>query len=126
MIALHTNVLARYVLRDDPAQSAAADAIMEGLSAAEPGFVCREVLVEFVWLLRGRGSFGREKVAAVIRAMLETAALNIEAADRAVAAVARYERGGPGFADQMILLAAEDAGARLVTFDAGLAGEAAG
>ena len=121
MIAVDTNILVRYVLLDDPKQAKAAKSFMNGLTASEPAFVCREVLQELVWVLQRNPRFSRQQVAAVVQSMLETEELVIEAADRVAVAVSRYASGGPGFADQMILLAAKAAGAPLATFDSDLA-----
>ena len=55
MIGLDTNVLARYIMQDDPAQSEAASELIESrCSADEPGLVSSVVLCELVWVL-GRG-----------------------------------------------------------------------
>ena len=51
MIALDTNVLVRYLVADDAGQAEAAQALLAGLTAERPGFVCREVAVELVWVL---------------------------------------------------------------------------
>lgn len=123
MTALDTNVLVRFLTRDDPEQWAAADALMAGLSAEAQGFVCREVLVELVWVLERGYGYAREDIGRVLIALLEAPELQIEAADRAGLALSRYVAGGPGFADQMIRLAAVEAGGDLVTFDAKLARE---
>jgi len=51
VIALDTNVLLRFFLRDDEEQGEAAEKLMLQLTLDEPGFVSREVLVELVWAL---------------------------------------------------------------------------
>ncbi len=43
MIALDTNVLVRYLVRDDIEQAEAARSLLESLSVDRPGYVCREV-----------------------------------------------------------------------------------
>jgi len=53
MIALDTNVLVRYVVQDDPAQSPKATALMESLSEDSPCFISLVVLAEMVWVLQG-------------------------------------------------------------------------
>ena len=54
MIGLDTNVLARYVMQDDPRQSRLrATRLIELLSAESPGFVPVVTLVELVWVLSG-------------------------------------------------------------------------
>ncbi|MEV8468354.1 PIN domain-containing protein [Fluviibacterium sp. DFM31] len=123
MIGLDTNVLVRFLTRDDPAQWAVAEHLMSGLSATHQGFVCREVVVELVWVLERAYGLKRAAIAQVLIGLLEAPELRVEAADRVGLAVSRYARGGAGFADQMIRLAAEAEGGRLVTFDQRLARE---
>lgn len=118
MIGLDTNVLVRFLVQDDPEQGRAAAAVIGGLSAAHPGFVCREVLVELVWVLERAYGLPRKDVAQALDGLLEAQELVIEAAERAAVAVDRYRRGGPGFADQMVVLAGQAAGCReTATFD---------
>ncbi|MHB8764461.1 MAG: PIN domain-containing protein [Deferrisomatales bacterium] len=63
MKGLDTNVLVRYLVQDDPAQSKQADDIVEGAAAAgEKLFLGAIVLCELVWVLEsaygvGRGEF---------------------------------------------------------------------
>ncbi|MGR3432948.1 MULTISPECIES: PIN domain-containing protein [Roseobacteraceae] len=118
MIGLDTNVLARFLMQDDPAQGAAAEALMTDLTEATPGFVCREVLVELVWVLERAYKLPRSAIAEALTGLLEARELVIETDDRAAIAVDRYRRGGAGFADQMIALAGEATGCTAtVTFD---------
>ena len=123
MIALDTNVLVRFLTRDDPDQWAAADALMAGLSAGAPGFICREVMVELVWVLERAYALPREDIARAVGGFLEAPEVRVEAADRVGLALSRYARGGPGFSDQMILLAAGAEASALATFDTKLARE---
>jgi predicted nucleic-acid-binding protein len=48
MTGLDTNVIVRFLMRDDAEQAAQASTVFAGLTTAAPGFVCREVLVELV------------------------------------------------------------------------------
>jgi predicted nucleic-acid-binding protein len=48
---LDTNVLARYLMQDDPRQSPRATRLIESLSAEAPGFVPVVTIVELVWVL---------------------------------------------------------------------------
>ena len=67
MIALDTNVLVRYLVNDDAEQANAARVLLESLTAEEPGFVCREVMVELVWVLQRAYGFARGRIAMVSR-----------------------------------------------------------
>jgi len=61
MIALDTNVLVRYLVRDDAEQAEAARALLESLTTDRPGYVCREVAVELVWVLERAYGFSRKR-----------------------------------------------------------------
>lgn len=119
MIGLDTNILVRFLTRDDPAQAAAVDRLFAGLTEDAPGFVSREVAVELVWVLERAYRLPRPEVARALDALLEARELVIEQTDRVAQAAERYRRGGAGFSDQMILLAGRDAGCEAtVTLDA--------
>ncbi|MFC3088702.1 PIN domain-containing protein [Tabrizicola soli] len=126
MIGLDTNVLVRFLVQDEPEQAAAAAALISGLTEAAPGFVCREVMVELVWVLERAYGLDRADIVRALDGLLEARELTLEAADRVAVAADRYRKGGPGFADQMISLAGQGAGCReTATFDrkaAGIAG----
>ena len=118
MIALDTNVLARYLVRDDATQAETARALLESLTADRPGYVCREVTVELVWVLERAYGYSRQQIAMVLEQLVATEGLAIEAADDVARAAIRYRAGGAGFSDLMILAAAERTGAHpLYTFD---------
>ena len=118
MIALDTNVLVRFLTQDDPAQSRAATDLITGLTAEAPGFVCREVMVELVWVLERAYGLDRAQVAAAIEGLLAATEIEVEAADDVGSALYRYRDDGFGFADLMIAAASRRAGAVvLVTFD---------
>ena len=118
MIGLDTNVLVRFLMQDDPEQSAAANRLISGLTEAEPGFMCREVIVELVWVLERAYKVPRADVASALTGLLEAQELIMEAEDRVAVAADRYRKGGPGFADQMIALAGGAAGCNVTaTFD---------
>jgi predicted nucleic-acid-binding protein len=118
MIALDTNVLVRFLTQDDPVQSRAATDLITGLTAEAPGFVCREVMVELVWVLERAYGLDRAQVAAAIEGLLAATEIEVEAADDVGSALYRYRDDGFGFADLMIAAASRRAGAAvLVTFD---------
>ncbi len=123
MISLDTNILVRFLIRDDPDLAAQASALISGLTEAEPGFVCREVLVELVWVLERAYGLARSDIARALDGLLRARELVIETTDRAAVAVDRYRKGGAGFSDQMVALAGQ--GARChetATFDRKAAG----
>ena len=123
MIALDTNVIVRYLVNDEEEQAEAARALLEGMTSDRPGFICREVAIEVVWVLERFYRFTRVQIADVLVELIATDSLVVEAAaDIARAAVVYRGQAGVGFADLMILLAAARSGALpLYTFDRKLA-----
>ena len=118
MIAIDTNVLVRFLTQDEPEQAAAASAFMRGLTPAAPGFICREAMVELVWVLERAYRLTRIEVSAALEGLLAAVEIEVEAADDVGTAVFRYRDDGFGFAGLMIAAAARCAGATtLVTFD---------
>ena len=118
MIALDTNVLIRYLTRDNPEQAEAARALLQGLTTDNPGFICREVVIEVVWVLERAHRFTREQIANVVVELVATDTLVIEDDNDVAQAAAVYREGSADFSDLMILAAANRVGAQpLYTFD---------
>ena len=118
MIALDTNVLVRYLVRDDIEQAEAARSLLESLTVDRPGYVCREVIVEVVWVLERAYGYSRDQIATILEELVATEELIIESADDVGRAASSYRTGGAGFSDLMILAASERVGAySLYTFD---------
>lgn len=122
MIALDTSVVVRYLVNDDAQQAAAARALMDQLTREDPGYICREVIVEVAWVLERSYRLDRARVAAALMDLTASDSLVVENADDVAAAAYRYGQGGPGFSDRMILKAAHRSGcAPLHTLDKALA-----
>ena len=118
MIALDTNVLIRYLTRDNPEQAEAARALLQGLTTNGPGFICREVVIEVVWVLERSYRFRRERIANIVVELVATDTLVIEDDNDVAQAAAAYREGGADFSDLMILATANRVGAQpLYTFD---------
>ena len=118
MIALDTNVLVRYLVCDDKQQAEAARKLLESLTAERPGYVCREVSIELVWVLERTYGFPRKRIAAALENLTLSEHLVIENSMDVACSIHRYRQGGAEFSDLMILAAAERAGALpLYTFD---------
>jgi predicted nucleic-acid-binding protein len=119
MIALDTNVLARYIVRDDPRQSAAATKLIESACTPEsPGVVTQVVLCELVWVLdRGYG-YRRDQISAVLRGLLSAQDLQLERSEIAWQALNHFEDGAADYSDYVIGLVAKEQQAEItVTFD---------
>ena len=122
MTALDTNVIVRYLVGDHPEQAEAARVLLEGLIPGNPGFICREVVMEVGWVLERAYRFTRVQIAEVLLDLTASDSLVVEYADDVAVAAYRYRQGGVGFSDLMVLAAAERAGAApLYTFDRRLA-----
>lgn len=121
MLALDTNVILRYLVQDNEVQAEAASSLIESLTPDRPGFICREVIIEMVWVLERSYRFTRTQIADVLVEMTLTQGLVLEAEDDVVRAALQYRQGGPGFSDLMISAAVTRAEANpLYTFDRAL------
>ena len=118
MIALDTNVLVRYLVNDDTQQAQVARDLLTNLTAENPGFICREVVVEMSWVLERIYGFSRDQIASVFEELIATAELDVEVAADVIRAAEGYRRGGAEFSDRMIAAAAVRNGKiPLYTFD---------
>jgi predicted nucleic-acid-binding protein len=118
MKAVDTNVLVRYVVRDDPRQFAKAAAFLEQRTPNDPAFVSLVVLVELVWALRRRYRYSREQVHSLVLALLETAEITFEEEQFLSTLINgnKFTRGD--IADHLIAFSAARTGAAsTVTFD---------
>lgn len=117
MKSLDTNVLARWLLRDDAAQAAAADAIMDG-----PIEITPTVIVELGWVLESIGGMTREQLSRAILSILSIEDAVFADRDRLRWAVDRY-RAGADWADMVHLVSTLHARC-FATFDKSLARDA--
>lgn len=126
MIGLDTNVLLRYLLADDEAQTPRAVGFIG--NAAERGekmFLSHVVLCEVAWVMKAGCSLPKDDIALVLTNLLRTAQFAIEDPDLASRALRRYEQGGADFADYLIAERAAEAGCDgVATFDGRLLKEA--
>ena len=101
MTGVDTNVLARYVMQDDPIQSQQATALLATL----PCFVSDTVLLETAWLLSSRFGLDRQDVVATLRAIIELP--NVTVSDKRMIdwALDRFSAGAD-FADMLHILSA--------------------
>lgn len=125
MIALDTNVILRYLLRDDPKQAKKAKALVDRLDQDEErAYVSDVVLCEVVWVLKSAYGFGRDQIGAVLRQLIAARQLTFDSTDRLLRAIRAFETGKGEFADYVIREHGRDAGCEAVrTFDKALLGE---
>lgn len=118
MIGLDTNVLVRLLVQDDDTQSVIAANLIASLSVDRPGFVSREVLIEFVWVLVRRYKLGRARAAEAVVFLLRAEELRLEHEADVESALEIFARSNVDLADILIAQAARRSGAsELVTFD---------
>lgn len=117
MIGLDTNVLVRYLVQDDPAQSAAATQIIEVLTEDNQGFVSLVTIAELYWVLRRGYRLDESRTAGIVRGLLDSVELEVQEPDAVRRAVSRTTGEGD-FADALIAELGTVAGCRhTVTFD---------
>ena len=112
MIAVDTNVLARWLLRDEPEQSPRALAVMQ----APALFVAKTVLLEFEWVMRGVYRLPPKAFADAVEQLLAMPSALLESRTEVEQALAGFA-AGMDFADALHLAAAS-ACSEFKTFDA--------
>lgn len=118
MIGVDTNVLVRYLVKDDPQQSAAASALFASFSSESTGYLSVPVLVETFRVLRRAYKVSHVEIADVLVNLASSEELTVEHSDL-VRQAARLAAEGYDFADAMIALIGRDAGCDYTaTFDA--------
>ena len=79
MLGIDTNVLVRYLVRDDQAQYEKARRLIDReLSKGEPVLVSLLVLLETEWVLRSRYDLAKADLIATFSALLDTSDLVVE------------------------------------------------
>lgn len=119
MIGLDTNVLVRYLVQDDPAQTRRANALIDRAAAHESAmFISHVVMCELAWVL-GRGyGYARTELAEVIEKILLGRQFEIERKDLVWTALADYKTSRADFADCLIGVTNDLAGCEsTLTFD---------
>jgi predicted nucleic-acid-binding protein len=115
---LDTNVLVRYIMQDDAAQSAKATQLIESLTREKPGFVTLVSVVELVWVLSSAYGLTRAQLSQALDALLHARQLVVDQADQVVRALRIYSAGSADFADCLIERTAAQAGCEAtMTFD---------
>ena len=100
MIAVDTNILVRYAVKDDPQQTVAATEFILNQSC----FVLKTVLLEFVWVLSSSSGYGLSRVIVTerMRHILGLATVSVEEPAHVKLSLEWYEKG-MDFADALHL-----------------------
>jgi predicted nucleic-acid-binding protein len=127
MIALDTNVLVRFLVEDDAAQSArAARLIDRAIKSEETLFVPDIVLAEVAWVLTRAYDVPKPELMDVLRKLLTAKHLAFASSDVLSSALDGWARGKGDFSDYLVRAQAEARGCdRIATFDRALLKERA-
>ena len=122
MIALDTNVLIRFLVEDDGAQSRRATKLIEGAVARdEQLFISDTVMCETVWVLSSAYRFSRAEIVDALSQLLRARSVVFSSTDSIARALDAYRKERGDFADYLIREHARSAGAETVaTFDGAL------
>jgi len=118
MRGVDTNVLVRFLVRDDLEQARkATEFLIAQCSAEDSGVVNHIVLCELVWVLGNSYAYPRDAVARALDGILEAVQLSVPDRNDVRSAIVEFQEGGD-FADALIRLANLRRGcAYTVTFD---------
>jgi len=118
VIGIDTNVLVRYFIEDDPAQSRLTDSLFNSLSGADPGWVSQATILEFAWIMKSVRRLDRKTIATMMGKLTMLDSIVIERADIVDKALQRFHHGKAEFADCLIAASGRAAGcSKTVTFD---------
>lgn len=105
MIGLDTNVLLRYIVKDDAKQFARAKRLIEARARPEdPAWVGLIAVSEFVWALRTRYRYSRELIVDVLERLLDSQEVQFERQHLVAEALSLFRSGRADFADALIAL----------------------
>lgn len=115
-IGLDTNVVVRYLTRDDEAQWQKA---VEIINQSESCFICNVVLCEIVWVLKGKSyRYTQAEIMQALELMLQSPKFEFENRSIIYQAIALTKKGTADFADYLIgVVNYEDGCIHTVTFD---------
>ena len=120
MTGVDTNVILRYLLRDEPAQAARAARELERDARFLIGSV---VLCELVWVLETCTPMDTEEISGTLDKLLHVANLKVEEREQVRRALALFKTERGDFSDHLIHQMNVSAGSRkTVTFDKDLRG----
>ena len=119
MIGIDTNVIIRYLVQDDPLQSAIATKFIEQTITPEnPGYLTCITLCEVVWVLSECYGADRSRIRSVLEGLLSTRQLSVENPELVWGALRDWDVSGADFSDALIgRIVAANGGSATVTFD---------
>jgi predicted nucleic-acid-binding protein len=118
MTGLDTNVIVRFLVQDDPEQSAAAGRVFDSFTAEAPGFISAISIVELVWVLQSCYEASRRDIHGVMENLLRSRELVVERAELIWQSLRVFTKGNADFADCVIERCGQAAGCNhTITFD---------
>jgi predicted nucleic-acid-binding protein len=119
MLGVDTNVIVRYLTRDDKPQYERARRLIDSeVTKGEPVLVSLLVLLETEWVLRSRYEMAKPEIVAAFSALLETADLTFEDEPSVETAIYSWKDSAAEFADCLIEARNRKLGCRVTaTFD---------
>lgn len=120
MLGVDTNVIVRYLIRDDQPQYERARRLIDReATKGEPVLVSLLVLLETEWVLRSRYELAKPDIVAAFSALLDTADLAFEDEPSVETAIYFWKDSAAEFADCLIQAHNRELGCRgTATFDA--------
>lgn len=103
MIGLDTNVVLRYLLQDDPKQSAEVNKVFDRqLSEENPGYLSLATILETVWVLRSLLRQSPAQIAAILERLLAADMLVVQNEQQVYEAAFALRSGAGEFEDALI------------------------
>jgi predicted nucleic-acid-binding protein len=122
MTGLDTNVLVRFLLQDDIAQSPRSTAIFDSLSPQSPGYISLVTMVELVWVFDRTYRKPKNEIVEFLQGLLQSNDLVIEKYEAVAQAFRRFESSNADFSECLIERLCAAAGcSQTMTFDVGAA-----
>jgi predicted nucleic-acid-binding protein len=117
MIGLDTNVLARYYVQDasDAETQHQHESARKLIESGEPLMVCKTVLLELEWVMRGYYGFSPDQIATVMQHLLSLSHVVVEERESIVQTMS-HASAGLEFADALHLSSYRDC-ERMASFD---------
>ena len=78
MIGLDTNVVVRYLVQDEPDQSATPSKVIDALTEKDPGFLSLVSVVELYWVLRRAYKINTARCAELVEGLLNARELSVD------------------------------------------------
>lgn len=123
MRGLDTNVLVRFLLRDDQEQAQVAKVVIEqAVASGEPLLVSLLTILEAEWVLRSRAAYDKQAIIRVFKLLLEAKDVLFEHEETLEQALHQFENSSADFADCLMVARYLRMGCTsMLTFDANAA-----